>query len=82
MDYIEVRNIVVEIINNEVGCGDEEYVDNDSLIEDLGCDDSDMIEIFINLEDEFEVMFSIEDFDPYEDHTIKEISMLILSEIN
>ena len=82
MDYIEVRKKVVKIISNEVNCNIDKYLDNEKIASDLGCTDIDMIEIYINLEDEFNIMFSIDDYDPYEDHTIKEITMIVLNELN
>jgi len=78
MDYLEVRDKVVEIVDNRLGCSRDEITDNSSLIEDLGADELDMVEILIDLEDEFDIMLSIEDFDPHEDHTIKETTLLIL----
>jgi len=77
MKHAELREKVIGIVMNELGVEKHECVDNAGLIEDLGADELDLMEIIMNLEIEFDIDIEDGKFDIYTEHTIDETVLLV-----
>lgn len=66
-----IFNKVKEIIVENLGCDEEEVKIDSSLIDDLGADSLDIVEMSMSFEDEFNVKIKDEDFEKIK--TVKDI---------
>ena len=57
-----ISNKVKEVIVDTLGCELEEVLDTSDLMEDLGADSLDAVELSMALEDEFGITISDEEF--------------------
>ena len=55
---LDLRQRTREILLREIGCEPERLIDSARLVEDLGCDSLDIVELVIGLEDGLEVQFT------------------------
>lgn len=62
---------VIEIILENLGVDESELTENTNLVEDLGIDSLDMVELAMQLEDEFDM--DIEDEEMEKLQTVKDI---------
>ena len=51
----EIRTKVVNIITEQLGVKEEDIIDEAKLIEDLGADSLDVVELVMALEEEFDI---------------------------
>ena len=55
MNMGEIKNRIVEIIANQLGIEQEDVTDNASVVDDLGADSLDVVELVMALEEEFDL---------------------------
>ena len=55
MGIVEIKNRIVEIIANELGIEEEDVTAAASVIDDLGADSLDVVELVMALEEEFDL---------------------------
>lgn len=55
MGIVEIKNRIVEIIANQLGIEEEDITAEASVIDDLGADSLDVVELVMALEDEFDL---------------------------
>ena len=55
MGIVEIKNRVVEIIANQLGIEEEDVTAAASVIDDLGADSLDVVELVMALEEEFDL---------------------------
>jgi acyl carrier protein len=55
MNMLEIKNRVVEIIANQLGIEQEDVAGQASVVDDLGADSLDVVELVMALEDEFDL---------------------------
>ena len=53
MNMLEIKNRVVEIIANQLGIEQEDITGQASVVDDLGADSLDVVELVMALEEEF-----------------------------
>ena len=53
MNMLEIKNRVVEIIANQLGIEQEDVTGQASVVDDLGADSLDVVELVMALEEEF-----------------------------
>ena len=55
MGIVEIKNRIVEIIANQLGIEEEDVTAAASVIDDLGADSLDVVELVMALEEEFDL---------------------------
>ena len=55
MGIVEIKNRIVEIIANQLGIEKDDVTAEASVIEDLGADSLDVVELVMALEEEFDL---------------------------
>ena len=55
MGIVEIKNRIVEIIANQLGIEEEDVTATASVIDDLGADSLDIVELVMALEEEFDL---------------------------
>ncbi len=55
MGIVEIKNRIVEIVANQLGIKEEDITAEASVIDDLGADSLDVVELVMALEDEFDL---------------------------
>ena len=55
MGIVEIKNRIVEIIANQLGIEEEDITAAASVIDDLGADSLDVVELVMALEEEFDL---------------------------
>ncbi len=55
MGIVEIKNRIVEIIANQLGIEEEDVTATASVIDDLGADSLDVVELVMALEEEFDL---------------------------
>jgi acyl carrier protein len=55
MGIVEIKNRIVEIIANQLGIEEEDVTAAASVIDDLGADSLDIVELVMALEEEFDL---------------------------
>jgi acyl carrier protein len=55
MSIVEIKNRIVEIIANQLGIEEEDVTAAASVIDDLGADSLDVVELVMALEEEFDL---------------------------
>ena len=55
MGIVEIKDRIVEIIANQLGLEVEEITSEASVVEDLGADSLDVVELIMSIEEEFDV---------------------------
>ena len=55
MGIVEIKNRIVEIIANQLGIEEEDVTASASIIDDLGADSLDVVELVMALEEEFDL---------------------------
>jgi acyl carrier protein len=55
MGIVEIKNRIVEIISNQLGIEEDDVTAEASVIDDLGADSLDVVELVMALEDEFDL---------------------------
>ena len=55
MGIVEIKNRIVEIIANQLGIEEEDVTAAASVIDDLGADSLDLVELVMALEEEFDL---------------------------
>ena len=55
MNILEIKNRVVEIIANQLGIEQEDVTAQASVVDDLGADSLDVVELVMALEEEFDL---------------------------
>ena len=55
MGIVEIKNRIVEIIANQLGIEEEDITAEASVIDDLGADSLDVVELVMALEEEFDL---------------------------
>lgn len=55
MGIVEIKDRIVEIIANQLGLEVEEITSEASVVEDLGADSLDVVELIMTIEEEFDV---------------------------
>jgi acyl carrier protein len=55
MGIVEIKNRIVEIVANQLGIEEEDVTAQASVIDDLGADSLDVVELVMALEDEFDL---------------------------
>ena len=55
MGIVEIKNRIVEIIANQLGIEEEDVTAAASIIDDLGADSLDVVELVMALEEEFDL---------------------------
>ena len=55
MGIVEIKNRIVEIIANQLGIEKDDVTAEASVIDDLGADSLDVVELVMALEDEFDL---------------------------
>lgn len=60
----EQKEKIVRIVREQLGLRDDEIVPTANLIEDLGADSLDMIELCMALEEDFDIEIPDEEFEP------------------
>ncbi len=55
MGIVEIKNRVVEIIANQLGIEEDDVTAEASVIDDLGADSLDVVELVMALEEEFDL---------------------------
>ena len=55
MGIVEIKNRIVEIIANQLGIEEEDITAAASVIDDLGADSLDLVELVMALEEEFDL---------------------------
>lgn len=55
MGIVEIKNRIVEIIANQLGIEEEDVTAEASVIDDLGADSLDVVELVMALEEEFDL---------------------------
>lgn len=55
MGIVEIKNRIVEIIANQLGIEEEDVTATASVIDDLGADSLDLVELVMALEEEFDL---------------------------
>lgn len=61
MTYEDMQKTVKALIVDNLCCNEDAVTEKADLIEDLGCDDLDVIELIIDLEEEFGIVISEEE---------------------
>ncbi|MFA9433909.1 MAG: acyl carrier protein [Deltaproteobacteria bacterium] len=55
MGIVEIKNRIVEIIANQLGIEEEDVTAAASVVDDLGADSLDVVELVMALEEEFDL---------------------------
>jgi acyl carrier protein len=55
MGIVEIKNRIVEIVANQLGIEEEDVTAEASVIDDLGADSLDVVELVMALEEEFDL---------------------------
>ena len=55
MGIVEIKNRIVEIIANQLGIEEDDVTAEASVIDDLGADSLDVVELVMALEEEFDL---------------------------
>jgi acyl carrier protein len=55
MGIVEIKNRIVEIVANQLGIEEEDVTATASVIDDLGADSLDLVELVMALEEEFDL---------------------------
>ncbi len=55
MSIVEIKNRIVEIVANQLGIEEEDVTAEASVIDDLGADSLDVVELVMALEEEFDL---------------------------
>ena len=55
MGIVEIKNWIVEIIANQLGIEEDDVTAEASVIDDLGADSLDVVELVMALEEEFDL---------------------------
>ena len=55
MGIVEIKNRIVEIVANQLGIEEEDVTATASVIDDLGADSLDVVELVMALEEEFDL---------------------------
>ena len=55
MGIVEIKNQIVEIIANQLGIEEEDVTAAASVVDDLGADSLDVVELVMALEEEFDL---------------------------
>jgi acyl carrier protein len=55
MGIVEIKNRIVEIVANQLGIEEEDITAEASVIDDLGADSLDVVELVMALEEEFDL---------------------------
>ena len=55
MGIVEIKNRIVEIIANQLGIEEEDITAAASVVDDLGADSLDVVELVMALEEEFDL---------------------------
>jgi len=55
MGIVEIKNRIVEIVANQLGIEEEDVTAAASVIDDLGADSLDVVELVMALEEEFDL---------------------------
>ncbi|MEE9121770.1 MAG: acyl carrier protein [Syntrophobacteria bacterium] len=55
MGIVEIKNRIVEIVANQLGIKEEDITAEASVIDDLGADSLDVVELVMALEEEFDL---------------------------
>ena len=55
MGIVEIKNRIVEIVANQLGIEEEDITAAASVIDDLGADSLDVVELVMALEEEFDL---------------------------
>ena len=55
MGIVEIKNRIVEIVANQLGLEEEDVTAAASVIDDLGADSLDVVELVMALEEEFDL---------------------------
>lgn len=66
MNYNEVKSKVFSIIEDKLGIDLEDFNENSSYSNDLGCDSLDAVELMMEFEEEFQILISDEEFGMFE----------------
>lgn len=61
MTYEDMQKKVKALVVDNLRCSEDAVIEKTDLIEDLGCDDLDVIELIIILEEEFGIAISEEE---------------------
>ncbi len=72
-DLNDIRLRLKKIIVNQLGVDEQQVVPNASFVEDLGADERDVTELFLSIEEEFQLNIpDEEEFDPTKITTVQE----------
>lgn len=61
MTYEDMQKTVKALVVDNLCCNEDAVIEKANLIEDLGCDELDVIELVMSLEEEFNITISEEE---------------------
>lgn len=80
----EINKQVISVIADELGCDINEISQQSNMVEDLGADSLDAVEILMQIEDTFNIRIPDTSLQQYRDniHTVKDVCDLVEKFVN
>jgi acyl carrier protein len=80
----EINKQVISVIADELGCDINEISQQSNMVEDLGADSLDAVEILMLIEDAFNIRIPDTSLQQYRDkvHTVKDVCDLVEKFVN